>query len=698
MADQAIRRPRTATRLAPARTDPTRTDTTRPDPSRTDPTRTDPDPTAPPDPRPGVRFRRFGRPAPGTLFARLALPAALVLWAVSLPRVDLDAMGDLGLVQVLPATFWAGLALLAAGFLATLRDPRSPRLWPAAHVLGLIAMLHATPTLLYPELRYAWAWKHVIIVDAMLRHDGPVPNAGELDVYNQWPGFFQLNALLVRATGLTSAQTWATWYPVIANVLLLGPLLLIYRAVTAERRLIWGGVFLYYATAWIGQDYFSPQAFAYLLFLTVLALVLRQLAAARRDRAPSGGPEAGARPKSRRPKSRRPKSGAPESGRPDADRPGPGPAPDTADSGARALTWGTDLSARGGWRIGPFALLLVLIAAIACSHQLTPLMLISFLALLALPRRNRRVVLPVLASAVALTLAWNATVARPYISRNINDLIAALASPDNNALPGLQRLAEPAAGQVMASWADRALTGAVLLLAVYAVLRHRWVRRTPLPLLLVAPLPLLMANNYGGEMVFRAYLFALPAAALLIATVLLPARRPVVRWWLSWAAVLALLTGFVLGYYSKEDMNRFTPDEVAALTQVTEHAPYGSRIVSVTPDLPGGERRYGEIERAVLTQSDPDTKRALLTDPATVIAEVMDDPKVLGPSYLVLTRAQAAECELTGVFPAGTVDQVKAAATASEDLRLVYSGPDAVVYQHSGQIEDQSPFQVRSRW
>ncbi|MFI9326724.1 glycosyltransferase [Kitasatospora sp. NPDC052868] len=613
--------------------------------------------------------RGGGRPiGPLGLFARGALPAALLLWALALPRVRIDRMGDLGLLQVLPVLYWAGLALLVTGFVAVLHDPRIRQRWAAGYVLALIAFIHATPTLLYPTLRYAWAWKHVMVVDAMLRHDGSVPHAGELDIYNQWPGFFQLNVLLLRATGLHSSLGYAAWYPVLANVLLLGPLLLVFRSVTQDRRLVWGGIWIYFSASWVGQDYFSPQAFTYLLFLAVLALVLRRLAAARAAQPPDGAP------------------------------PGEG-------TGARAVTWVSDTPARAGWRPLPFALLLVLIAAIVCSHQLTPLMLISTLLMLALRRRNRRVVLPALAAAVAITFAWDATVARPYLARNIDNLVAALASPDSNALPGLQRLAQPAAAQVFASWVDRGLTAAVLLLAVAAVVRHRWVRRTNLPLLLCAPVPLLLANNYGGEMVFRAYLFALPAAALLAATLVIPSgarapvrprgvRRalPVLHWGLTTAVLFSLLGGLLFGYYSKESMNSFTPGEVAALRYVAHTAPPGSRIISITADLPGGEERYDEHSRAALALGTPEDRRHLLTDPGAAVEAALADPAITGPSYLVLTRAQIAECELTGILPADTVDRVRAAASASSTLRVVFTDGDAVVYRHTAPVAPESLF------
>ncbi|RKE22621.1 glycosyltransferase [Streptomyces sp. TLI_171] len=601
--------------------------------------------TAPPDettslPGRGAESAR-GRPARWAAYG--ALPLAVALWLLALRNVPLGRMGDLGLLQVLPPAYWAALAVLTAGFVLLLRLPRPPAALAAGYVLALIAVVHATPSLLYPGPRYAWAWKHLAVVDAMFRHNGTVPHADGLDIYNQWPGFFQLNVLFLRATGLHSALGYATWYEPLANLLLLGPLLLMFSALTRDPRLIWGGAYLYFATSWVGQDYFSPQAFAYLLYLLVLALVMRRLA-----------PAAGLRSD-------------------------PGAA-----AGARPLTGAAEPGTRRGWRPGPFLLLLALIGGVVTSHQLTPVMLISTLTLLALPRRNRHVVLPVLAATVALTVLWDATVARRYVSANLGDLAGALLSPDRNVLAGVNGLGAAAPGQVLVVWVDRATTVAVLLLAVAALLSHRRLRATGLPLLLAAPLPLLLANPYGGEMIFRAYLFALPAAAFLGATVLFGGHHPWPRWRapVVCAAAFALLTGLLFGNYSKEAMNWFSPQEIAAVRYVAATAPPGSRIVSVTADLPGGEQRYDQLERTVLGQLPADDQRNLVTDPLPVVQHLMDDPGVTGPSYLVLTRAQAAECELTGRLPAGTVDRVHAAVAGSPRFQPVFTTPDAVVYRY----------------
>ncbi|MDH6575130.1 glycosyltransferase [Kitasatospora sp. MAP5-34] len=605
-------------------------------------------PAAGPAERRAGRTRGLTGRAPGAdgwagWVVRAALPVALALWLLSLQGVRLGGMGALGLLQVLPVLFFVALAVLTIGFAVALRDPRVPKRWPAAYTLGLIAVIHATPSLLYPSLRYAWAWKHIAVLDAMLRHNGSVPGAGNLDIYNQWPGFFQLNALLLRATGLHSALGYASWYPVLANVLLLGPLLMLYRSFTRDRRLVWGGVWIYYSASWVGQDYFSPQAFAFLLFVTLLALVMRRLSVDRAAEPAPGGAHA-----------------------------------------SRALSWLTDVPAHGGWRLAPFLVVLVLTAAIVSSHPLTPLMLISVLVMLSLPRRNRRVVLPVLAGAVGLTLLWDSTIARPYISKNIGNLIAQLTAPDQNVRPGVSQLGTIAPSQVLVSWVAMGMSAAVILLALTAVVRHRWVRRTGLPLVLLAPLPLLLSNNYGGEMILRAYLFALPAAAFLAAVTLLQSRlRPRVQVMVSTAVMLALLTGLFSGYYSKESMNYFTPQEVAAVRYITQTAPAGSRIVSVTGDLPGGEMRYDNLERLVLAEDGTPAERSqLLSDPLAVLRATMDDPNVPGLSYVILTRAQIAECELTGSFPVDTVDRVRAVVAGAPDFRPVFSSRDAVVYRY----------------
>lgn len=558
--------------------------------------------------------------------ARAALPVALVLWLLSLRHVNLNAMTDLGLLQVLPVLFWVALGLLAVGFCVALSDRRTRGGWFAAYVLGLIAILHATPALLYPTLRYGWAWKHVAVVDAMIRNGGSVPGAEKLDVYDQWPGFFHLNALVVQATGLESALGYAVWAPPVNNALLLAPLLLVYRAVTTNRRLIWGAVWIFYSCSWVGQDYFAPQAFAFLLFVTLIALLMGQLRAFTE--------------------------------RPPGDR-------------TRA------------WPVGRFLLVVLIMGVIVCSHPLTPLMMVSALVALSLPRRNRRVLLPVLGAGVLLTVVWDATVARPFVSANLSEFVGALLEPDSNVVSGLATLGTAAPGQVQVSWIDRGLSAAVFLLAALAFVRRRWIRRTGMPLLVLAPMPVLIANSYGGEMIFRAYLFALPAAALLISALLFESRRhPRLRVLLVAPLLLAMLGGLLFGYYGKESANYFTKEEVAATHFVTATTPPGSLIVSLTSDVPGLEMNYDKHPRIQLNEQELQVRQRLVDNPIEGLEPFIDGATVREPAYIVLSRAQAAECYLNGTLPADTMRRMDEAMSNTWGFVRVFRNQDAVVFRY----------------
>src|SRR5439155_2006425 len=93
-----------------------------------------------------------------------------------------------------------------------------------------------------------------------------------LSVYNDWPGFFALGALLTKAAGLRSAVEFAGWAPVFFNLaFVVGPYLL-FRSFTRDRRLLWVAIWLFVLTNWIGQDYFSPQAMSYFFYLVLIGV------------------------------------------------------------------------------------------------------------------------------------------------------------------------------------------------------------------------------------------------------------------------------------------------------------------------------------------------------------------------------------------------------------------------------------------
>ncbi|MFB6437048.1 glycosyltransferase family 2 protein [Streptomyces sp. NPDC056411] len=578
------------------------------------------------------------RPAPRTraraavhALAVLALPVALVLWLVSLREVDLGAMGDLGLVHVLPVTYWTGLVLLGVGVCAALSDRRTRGFHFAGYVLALITFLHATPLALYPELRYSWAWKHVAVTDVLLSSGTLPTKAGLLAVYARWPGFFWLNDLFVQHTGMHSPSVYASWFPLLINVALVAPLVVLYRSFTRSRRLVWGAVFLFFACSWVGQDYFSPQAFAFLLYVCVIAAVVRRL----------------------------PRKGGPKPARPSL-----------------------------GWAV----LVLLAIVVIVVSHPLTPMLMTGSLLLLALPRRNRAVVVPVLLAALTLTLAWDLTAARPYLEQNLHSILTGLTQPESNAGSGVLGLAGATTGQIAVAWADRILSAVVFLFAALAVVLRPTVRHSAVPLLAIAPLPWAVANSYGGEMIFRVYLFALPATAFGAAALLLPPllatahgsglRRPLRR--LRAAAVpvviVTLFAALSLAYFGKENVNYFTPSETVAAKWLARHAPEGSLIVGATDYFPYAYTDYPYHDRLWLSEAAPDDQRQVSRDPVSEL-HVLTGAGPPRPVFLILNRAQEAQVTATGALPPGTIAHIKRAVAHRSDFPVVHRTADAVIYR-----------------
>jgi O-antigen/teichoic acid export membrane protein/GT2 family glycosyltransferase len=564
-------------------------------------------------------------------------PAALGLWAAALPQVRLSAISDVGLMTAVPTTFWAALGVLTGGFaVAVGARIRFSGMLAAAYVLSLIAIVHATPAIVYPTLRYAWAWKHVAVVDYLTAHGAMphLPSTDPMAAYSQWPGFFYLNTLIVKAAGVHSAAAYAAWAPVFFNVLMLIPLLLLYRAVTARRRLVWTGIFVYYACSWVGQDYFAPQALAFVLCFTVLALVVRALR--RYDRT-------GVRP------SRTQRAG-----------------------------------------------LLLLTAAIVCSHQLTPVALIVALTALGLRRRaHRRIALPLAAAAAALTAAWDGTVARPFLAANAHSLLQALGRLGANVDSGLIGLGAVTPDQVLIAWIDRGLTAAVFLLAAAALVFRPRLRRSPAAWLALCPVLLGVLGDYGGEMIFRVYLFALPGLALPAAAVLLPPARPVsrrhgiraltrlaLRRALLPAVAAALLCGLAFSYYGKEKSNYFTPAEVAAGRYLDAHARPGELILAPNDNFPGAYTDYPDHPHVWFAEQNPGIAALVLAAPVRELLDLSTGSPDL-TSYVILTRSQAASAAQSGALPQQAFDAIRTALDSSAAATAVYQNAGTVIYRLS---------------
>src|SRR5215203_5731495 len=202
------------------------------------------------------------RPPSAVLGSVVLTLCAAALWAVSLGQIELGQMTDIGLISVLPAPFFAALGLLTAGFCLTLL---------LLHVGVLIVMLYGAPALIEEMPRFHSVWKHLGVVYYIQRTGHVNPR---IDAYFNWPGLFILFAFVSDAAGIQNWRDLVAWTPVVLNLLQLGPLLLIFGSATNDKRLVWLAVWFFYLANWVGQDYFSPQGFNYLLHLTILGILV----------------------------------------------------------------------------------------------------------------------------------------------------------------------------------------------------------------------------------------------------------------------------------------------------------------------------------------------------------------------------------------------------------------------------------------
>lgn len=592
---------------------------------------------------------------PRVLALRPAVPlvTALALWLYAVRHTDVSHLDDYGLVTALHPSFWAGLAVLTAGFWFTARDRRRSGGWPAAYVLGLLVMERATQAVLYPTPLYAWAWKHDGVVDHLLTAGG-LQNAdqvGDMAVYDQWPGFFAAQAALVRLLGVDSAAMYMAWWPLASSLMLLLPLLLVYRTFTEDRRLIWTAVWLFYVANWVGQDYFSPQSVAFALHLGVLAVVLR-----RYGRSGAGGGRRG----------------------------------------------------QAVWT----ALVTLLVTAIVISHQLTPGMLVVSLLALWLLRRHRDWV-PV-ATTVVIFLAWCLTAALPFLSAALPDMIRAVGDVGGNVETGYGTT-PTGTGAVATSWAARLLSGSVLLLAAAGVWRQPVLRYRAMPLLVItaAPLPMFVASSYGSEMIFRVLMFMLPGVAFFGAAALLPKVRTLAATEAAaeaeaearrkgeararhgfgfrtgfgvrvWGPLLVLLAGtlaFVPSYSGKDRISYFPPQEVALVRQLFDEAPEGSLVVAANRNYPLAYASYGRVDHYWFLEDDRRHVDEIVRDPARTLATDMAGVERPARAYFLFTRSQLANSEMNGQLTGAQLDRVRESVAGSPRFRLVAETGAGVVYE-----------------
>ena len=585
---------------------------------------------------------------------------ATVIWLASLQQVDLDALTDIGLISALPATTFIAFALLSASFFFTLRQTplRVPIL--LLHVAVLIVLLYGIAAVVEPFPRFAEGWRNVGYADVILRTGQIYP---EEEVYFSWPGFFILVALLVDVAGLPNALSFAAWSPVFFNLLYIGPLVLIFGALTHDKRHIWLAVWFFFLANWIGQDYLAPQALSYFFFLVVVGILLRAF---------------------------RTSGYSPNAITSRAAAVGSRFLPSRTVRWIRSLSvdTATDPPLSPGLRLAILSVIAALFLGIIVIQPVTPIFLLFALLALILAQRTHLVGLPLLL--VVMTVTWWVVAAQPFLAYNapiVYDELGQLGSiTDRNVADRLQG----SPGHVFVTRLRVLFTLTIWLLAGLGLVRR--LRQKQLDLtsaaLFVAPFPFLALLSYGGEMIHRVYLFGLAPAVFLAAALFYP-RPAAGSSWLTTCMLtilsVVLIAGFLTARHGNERMDSFTAGGVEAVNYMYDVAPPGSLLLAATQSTPWQHRDVEKHDHLFLANSDDPTVSEAIADAddydevLAVIEDLMSDEEYT-EAYLIITESQIAHSELFGYFPPDGAAGLENALIESGNFDIVYRNDSATVF------------------
>lgn len=569
-----------------------------------------------------------------TLSASGALATGLALWSVGLAQTGTTDLGEWGLLTALPVVWWAGAALVLLVALATLVDRRHPVAVRAVSTGALVLVMYGTTNLAAAEPRPPWVFKHIAVTAYIIQHGTVDPS---IDIYNRWPGFFGLGAFLGAATGHLDAADPVRWTE-LAFALADGALVLgIARALGAGGRWAYVAAVLFSAANWVGQDYYSPQAFAFMLFLATVLVALTVL---------RGGPNAIGRwiatTTGRAFRARRPVVAAPVVPRTRA-----------------ALT-------------AAVVLVVLLQFVITASHQLTPFVVIAALVPLLLLGYLRPwwLVVPL----TVLPLAYLVP-NLGYVQEHFG--LTTGFDPVSNVTAASTSIAIPSIATTLQSRAVLAITALVAISALAGLVRMvraGHARRALAVLWLAAsPVVLVLGQSYGGEAKFRVILFSAPFLAI-AAVHAFHGRHVRVA---TMALVLTVTTGLFVGAtFQPEQANQTASADVAAARWLDGEFAADDSLTTVGsfPAIIGGDyenylRHWGQTDSL---QSEAAWFPKGMT-PAD-LTDVLHDRDFGGDAWLVFSPTQRADTVARGILTAAQIDAIERSVADEGTLRYDRDG------------------------
>ncbi|GAA1275760.1 hypothetical protein [Arthrobacter pascens] len=581
----------------------------------------------------------------------LVLGAALIMWGISLAMTGSGDLDTWGLLTKYPATWYLAVAAvlgLCIWGIGTRREIRARFL--IASVSGLVVMLYASANLLTAVPRLPWSYKHIAVTDFIGATGQMDPS---VDIYNRWPGFFASSAFLGETIGLRDALDYAAWAEIGFALLNVVTVLAIARALSRNPRVYWTATLVFVLANWVNQNYYSPQAFGYTLYLTMCLIVLTFLRST---------PIMVVQVLEER--LTRPQLPVIES----YDRPI-----------GRSL------------RVTAIVAVLLLQAAIVVSHQLTPyLALLGLVPLFLLGYFRPRWLAPALVVMTLLYLIPNIG----FIEQKYGLFTGFDPLANAGYQPRSDTFTDPAAWLMTTRWMARAavllsvLTGVLALAGFVRRLMQGEVRTTLMVAwMAVAPAFGLLGQSYGGEARLRIYLFALPWLAIGVAWLFwsgpLRTRKALLG---ATASLSAMALLFSVVYFQPEEDHRIPQGDVVASQWIDSRARSGDVIFEpgyffptlIGPNYPNYYRTIRVAPLSGLIKN--------LTGPVNAenIEKYADSIKPTSNVYVVISDNKREDESAAKLSPSGTVSNFERDLSFDNRASRVFESETVRIYQIAG--------------
>ncbi len=547
---------------------------------------------------------------------------------------DPSRVGGLGLVTVTPKSIFVLALMLSISFALVLRSRVPNTLQLIAHVVALAFLLPGLPGYLEQYPRFSTAWLHVGLVQAIIVHRHPIVG---LDARFSWPGFFTAMAAVVGMANLGNALPLLRWAPLVFNLAYCLPVFVIARALLGSSPRAWMVTWLFILTNWVGQDYFSPQAFGYFILLACLAIVL---------------------------------IGLPRAGRPVGDKLLRGLLTRLGDPG-------TIVSVRltRPQRVALIVIAMLASIALSMEHQLTPVALAIDLVALCLARQTSARFFT--AAVVLSVLVWVGYGAYYYWEGHLIDRLTGGG--------GTQAVQTTVAARIVGSRAhevvvyERILFAVGVWLVAGAATIRGFLRRRPLPLAAIvlglASFLTLAVQSYGGEGTLRIYLYTLPFMLILIVggfSDLFPRHK------LRTVAVIAVASTAIvplefIARYGNEQFEQITAGDVAPVRYAYSTALPGASLWTIAPNGVWGYQGYASYRYPEVNVTDYGSITA-----AHVLKRIGRNPR---GSYLLITPGQIQDAVVNSGAPPDWADKLEARLAKNRAFRLLYKRDGGRLYE-----------------